>query len=510
MHNIKTVSIELKPGVYNQFRALNNKVWYALSEYVDNAVQSYLNNSEQLQSVEPKYKLIVKISINWEANQIVIEDNAAGINETNFQRAFEPANKHINNSGLNEFGMGMKTASIWLANKWEVYTKAINEDVERYVEFDLKKVISEQQENLNVVSVPMARSIHYTKIILTELSENAPKSMQMNKIKKHLASIYRKFIREDLMQLYVNDELLSYKDPRILTAPYFKKNDGENIYWRKDINFQYGKYKAVGFIAILETMSTNEHNGFSLFRRGRVILGSHDEKYHPKVLCGQSGSPRDKRIFGELELEGFDVSFNKSSFQDEGDLGELMELLKEEITNPNFDLYGQAEAYRLKPKEETQKVARQIASSFKKEMQPHELTRKVKESVKNVQDSKLQNSNARIVEQAASIAAHEAPFAFDDNQYTFKIEFINEPSSSDLYSLRIEKDSLFESKTIECKINLAHSFFVRFDKIKTKEDYQPIVSIIKALALAEVIAPSQDTKNAGNIRLLFNQFIQSL
>src|SRR5690606_16845884 len=110
-----------------------------------------------------------------------------------------------------------------------------------------------------------------------------------------------------------------------------------------------GKYKVNGFIAILSTMSSSTVNGLSLFRRGRVIEGSHDEKYRPKVLCGQNGSPRYKRIFGELELEGFSVSFNKGSFQEHDDLEALMEALKTEISSKDFDLYTQAEKY-IKPK----------------------------------------------------------------------------------------------------------------------------------------------------------------
>ena len=40
------------------------------------------------------------------------------------------------------------------------------------------------------------------------------------------------------------------------------------------------------------------------------------------------GSPRYKRIFGELELEGFGVSFNKGSFVEVEDLEALMERYK--------------------------------------------------------------------------------------------------------------------------------------------------------------------------------------
>lgn len=49
MSNIDTVSIKIQTGVYGQFRNLNNKVWFALAEYVDNAVQSFENNKVRLQ-----------------------------------------------------------------------------------------------------------------------------------------------------------------------------------------------------------------------------------------------------------------------------------------------------------------------------------------------------------------------------------------------------------------------------------------------------------------------------
>ena len=61
------------------------------------------------------------------------------------------------------------------------------------------------------------------------------------------------------------------------------------------------------------------------------------------------GSPRYKRIFGELELKGFGVSFNKGSFLEVEDLETLIKGIKLEISNKNFDLYGQAEKY-IKPK----------------------------------------------------------------------------------------------------------------------------------------------------------------
>lgn len=80
----------------------------------------------------------------------------------------------------------------------------------------------------------------------------------------------------------------------------------------------------------------------------------------------------------------------------------------------------------------------------------------------------------------------------------------------DLYSLKITPDTLFKSKLVEYKINLAHPFFIRFDKFKKDGDYQPIIAIIKVLVIAEILAPHKGTKGAGNIRLIFNQYLQNL
>lgn len=91
MKQIEKVSIALKPSVYSTFRNLNNTVSNTLGEYVDNAVQSYINNKERLQAIEPNYKLSIQITVDWEKRNLIIFDNAAGIDTKNYVRAFEPA-----------------------------------------------------------------------------------------------------------------------------------------------------------------------------------------------------------------------------------------------------------------------------------------------------------------------------------------------------------------------------------------------------------------------------------
>lgn len=511
MSNINTVSIKIQTGVYGQFRNLNNKVWFALGEYVDNAVQSFENNKERLKKVDKgKYQFEVRINIDWENNFIKIFDNAAGIDAKNFQRAFEPANIPIDNTGLHEFGMGMKTASIWLADFWSVRTAALDEGEERFVEFDLKKVLEEEKEVLKVKNTDKPKSSHFTELVLHQLSKNAPSVMQMDKIRRHLASIYRKFIRKGDLKLYINDEELTYDEPEILKAPFHNNPNGKPIEWKKNIDFATGKYKVKGFIAILNTMSTSETNGLSLFRRGRVIEGSHDEKYRPKSICGQIGSPRYKRIFGELELEGFAVSFNKGSFQEQEDLEALMEALQAEISAKDFDLYTQAEKYiKQKATEDNIKVAKNIVSTLKKATKLSNLKEKFETSIKEIENKSIASLNEKLTKKAKTIDSHEDFIEIKNEKYKIKVELITEPSITDLYSLQIEDDELF-AKKIAYKINLAHPFFTRFERLRNEEDYQPIISIIRSLVLAEVVAPTQGTKNAGNVRMNFNHFLRNI
>lgn len=438
-----------------------------------------------------------------------IRDNACGIDNKNFIRAFEPANIPIDNTGLHEFGMGMKTASIWLADLWSVRSAALDEDKERFVEFDLKKVLSEEREILKVKNTDKSKSTHFTELVLHKLSKNAPSSYQMDKIKRHLLSIYRKFIRNGNMKLIINDEELIYEEPEILNAPFYSNLHGNTVKWELPINFASGKYKVKGFIAILNTMSTNEINGLSLFRRGRVIEGSHDEKYRPKSICGNVGSPRYKRIFGELELEGFAVSFNKGSFQEQDDLEALMEAVKTEISHKDFDLYTQAEKY-IKPKapEDNKKVAKSIVVNFKKDVKQESLKSKVDNSIKAIENKSSASHNEKLSKKAETLESHEDIIDIKGEKHKIKMELINETSITDLYSLEVADDELF-SKRVTFKINLAHPFFTRFDRMKDEDDYQPIILIIRSLVLAEIYASSQGTKNAGNVRTNFNNFLRN-
>ena len=334
--------------------------------------------------------------------------------------------------------------------------------------------------------------------------------MQMDKIKRHLSSIYRNFLRSGEVEIFVNETLLEAPNYNILKAPFYKTPDGENILWKKEIDFEIDGYKAKGFIAILDKIQ-NGANGLVLMRRGRVIVGGGDERYFPSVLFGQSGSFRYRRLFGELELEGFEVSFNKNGFREEEDLYMLMEGIRDELKADEPSLLSQTDNYRQRGKEHYEKISKTIKKDLEKKSKPKQLSRQVSAVESNVNNTQYIQKNEEKIIKAEALDSCSETFQYNGKNYILKIELVTETEADSLYSVVMnpdEENTESEAAPIVCKINLAHPFFTRFDQFKKGQDYTPIVTIFKALTLAEIMAPDRGTKYASNVsiynRLLLN------
>jgi hypothetical protein len=354
MTSINKVSIRPEVNILSVLRHLNYRPWFALAEFVDNSIQSFIANRERLQEVEgSSAALRVTVIIDPEKpGRIIITDNAAGISLPDFPRAFRPAQVPPDRNGLSEFGMGMKSAACWFAKKWSVRTKALGESVERVVQFDIDKIVEDQIEELFISEIPSPPERHYTVLELTDLC-HVPKKRTIAKIKEHLESIYRNFLRDKTLTLVFGREELAFDETTILTAPPYREPSAGPVKWSKNIEMDLGEtYRVSGFAALREVGSTT-HAGFALFRRGRLIEGSADEPYRPEPIFGKGNSYTFQRLFGELHLSGFEVSHTKDGFRWEEHEELFLELLKEELKKSPMDLLDQAEGYRAKQNKRT-------------------------------------------------------------------------------------------------------------------------------------------------------------
>lgn len=505
-----SIKVNINPGpkILSILQHIEYDPWFALAEYVDNSIDSYLKNKAQLFDVEgDHYKLKVTIELNRGDNSIRITDNAAGISTSDLQRAFKAAEAPSDQSGLSEFGMGMKSASIWFSDIWDVRTSSLGESIETHVRFDLDKVYNGNIEELDVKEQVAEETSHYTVITLKNV-RNMPVKRTVSKIEDHLASIYREFIRSGELELTFRNKTLIYESPEILVAPFYKDVDGPKITWLKKIEFDLSKDLAIeGFVAIREKGSTKKA-GLALFRRGRVIQGSHDDTFRPETIFGRANSYKYQRIFGELHLKGFSVSFTKRGIKWDEKMGMFLDMLKHDLSHDDMPILKQAEGYRARP---TQKQFDKIANDLlDKEIKTYQdnLPATVSEIIEagpmpeeNISLADLQNSTTRYF-----VIDHK------DIRWHVCIELSYEEIISDWIEIGdhlIEESELKrKGKLVGIRLSLNHPFTLKYGGTSL-ERLEPLLRIAAAIGIGEEIARTLKVDKPSTVRRNLNTLLKN-
>lgn len=508
MNDQNKVSIRPEVSILSVLKYIEYETWYALAEFVDNAIASYLKYEKELKEIEgPDFRLTVSIEINDPENKITIRDNAAGINKEDYPRAFRAAEIPPDNTGLSEFGMGMKSAACWFADEWSVTTTALGEPSEKHVRFNLKEIFDDRLEDLGVQVKPCNLNLHYTTIELFNVNR-MPRRRGLGKVKDHLTSIYRDFIRKGILVLKVEGEILEYQEPKILNAPKYDDAKGESIYWRKDISFPIENGMSVqGFVAIREKASTAEA-GFAIFRRGRVIEGSFDRGFRPDFIFGNPNSFRYQRVFGELHLDGFDVSFTKKGIQWDESLDIFLRLLRDDISSKEFPLLQQAEQYRVRATEKEYKTVKKALDETVSDLEKH-APKAIADVVNSA--STVEEPEQKLLKPTNKTIHRDFEIRFNKENWKVSMELSFDPSLNELIEIG---DSFIPNKhqnesvrQLGIRLSLTHPFMVEFAGTDTNK-IEPILRIAAALALSEIIA--KRTKTVGDVRRNFNELITNL
>lgn len=501
----KTVSIRPGVSVLSVLRHLNYRSWFALAEFVDNSLQSYLSKQAELKKLHgARFKLTVQINI--DANKparISIRDNAGGIALKDFSRAFRPAAVPPDVAGLSEFGMGMKSAACWFASHWHVRTKALGETVARTVRFDVAKIVNDQIEELGIDEERAEKNDHYTEVVLEDL-HHVPVRKTLAKIKEHLTDIYRNFIRDGVLELKFGDETLVFEEPNILRAPYIKEPNGPAKTWRKNIKFDFGQNLKVTGFAALRDPGNYARSGFALFRRGRLIQGSGDEGYRPPMIFAQPGSYRYLRLFGELHLEGFDVSHTKDGFRWDENEQPFVELLKEELDKGNLPLLRQADGYRaIAARGERQAAAREAV-----ERTTTALEQKLPEIIEAVASKTPVEASEQALEPQPMLASKEIAINFRGEVWRIKVELGDDPAESQWLDVSDTPKSKGSDRVLEIRVSLAHPFMISFAQTDP-DDVEALLRVAAALALAETLARKSGVQLAATIRRNLNDILRN-
>ena len=503
------VSIRPQVTMLSVLKHIEYETWFALAEFIDNAIDSYLKNIKQLNEIEGgNFVLDVKVEINEPENRITIRDNAGGIGEADYPRAFRAAEVPPDNSGLSEFGMGMKSAACWFADNWCVTSTALGETELKKVSFDMQKIFEDKLEELDVEVNTCEKNHHFTIVELFNVNR-MPRRKGVGKVKDHLRSIYREFLRKKVLRLTVNGEELKFNDPKILRVSQYDNPEGEPILWRKEIDFELEKGLSVhGFVAIREKASTSEA-GFALFRRGRVIEGSFDNGFRPDFIFGAPNSYRFQRVFGELHLEGFSVNFTKKGIQWDENLDIFLRLLKDDISSKDFPLLQQAEQYRVRATEKEYKSASKALNGTVDDFQ-----KKAPQAVADVVNAASvaePEPRSELIKTDKTLH-RDFDLRFNKTDWKVSIELSYDPSLTELIevgdSFIKEKVNDSSVRQIGIRLSLTHPFMVEFAGVDTNK-IEPILRIAAAFGLSEIIA-KDSYKNQGEVRRNFNELISNL
>lgn len=508
----ESATVNIRPGVsvLAVLAHLEYKPWYALAEYVDNAIQSYTTYRRTIAESDgdESVQLRVDIECDSDAGRIVVRDNAAGIPRVDFPRAFRPAELPTDRTGLSEFGMGMKSASCWFAPRWTVRTKAIGELVERTVHFDIAQIVADRIEELTVVEQPAARKAHYTVIELDGV-RSMPTGRTSGKIRDHLADVYREFFRSRELLLTYRGEPLDYQEPEILRAPLYTNSHeptGDPLLWRKDIAFDLGGGLKVRGFAGLRASGSTRLAGFSLFRRRRVIQGSGDEKYRPPVVFGSPTSFTYQRLFGELHLEGFEVSHTKDGFRWDHNEEPFLDILKEHLDSEDLPLLRQSRNYRERASKATvARVAEAVTVSTARAMESGLPTTLQAITESEPTDDALPNA----LRDAETASRRQIDIDFCDRRWRVILELTVDPSieewvsASESVAAGVDGDG---REVLGVRLSLIHPFMQRLVRME-REHLEPVVRLAAAIVLAEKVARDTGGHYPTAVRMNINDLL---
>lgn len=512
--NDDTYELNIQPtaSILNVFSRLSYKVWYAIAEFVDNSTQSYLSHVQELSEAKDFDKLIVKVQYDASANTLTITDNAYGMEIDKFRDAILLDSKNAEQTGRNEFGMGLKTAASWFGNIWCVTSTRFGSSNRYTATVNIPKL---KEKGLNSVQIhrdTVDFDSHGTTILICDVTKKITGPRTIKKIRDLLSSMYRRDINYRNIEIWFNDEPIQFLEYPILQNFRGKK-------WKKDIEFQVEfnekTYFVKGFVAIMNPGSF-PNSGFALFRQNRVVIGGTDSNYKPSQIFGQAQSQRSLKLFGELDMDDFPVNQAKDGFiWDDGLEDAFIEKLKIcihdyiDIADLSKKDRESEEQYSKKKSEE---LHRQVETSINNMTRQHD-------SDMNLEDTETEGQECdEVNEYIDTILNQEHPeeLVGTNRHYDISLNPVSKLGVNVQWAIG-KNDYWIEygeddNRNINVIINIDHPFFMPYSK---DEDFKKVLEkFVLAFVVAEQQAKITSNKEgyivASTIKNYMNRFLSNM
>ncbi len=316
-----TVQVNVGTESIRNYKRLSYSVWYALGEFIDNSTQSYFDHRDELDAAKSDTSaasLEVRVVYDKDRGLLRVTDNAYGMSLENLNDALQIARPPANTSGRSEFGMGLKTAACWLGDEWSIRTKQFGNDEEYEITFNVEDVAA-GNTTLTPKVTKKDSGLHYTVVEIRDMHQKLA-SRTIGKTKNYLRSMYRVDVRDGLMNLFWDQERLTYDE----SLDVLRASNDEP--YQKNFAFHVGDRNVTGWVAVLAS-GGRPKAGFAIVRRGRVIEGQ-PTAWRPSEIFGQEQGTNNlvnQRIVGEIHLDEFMVSHTKNAILWQGDEEDVIE-----------------------------------------------------------------------------------------------------------------------------------------------------------------------------------------
>ncbi|MDY0143612.1 MAG: ATP-binding protein [Bacteroidales bacterium] len=328
---MENLNLTFTANIAESYKRLSYKLWYALAEYIDNSTQAYYENKELLDSQLAIDGKSLCVNIQYYRGQQLsedffeINDNSIGMDEVVLRRAFNTGQKPEINTGRSKYGLGLKTSSFWLGDKWSITTTRLGSNKEYYIKVDIEK-IANGNISLDIEEREVTEQAHYTNIKIWDLHSRFI-GRTLSRVRSYLSSIYRYDLLSGNIEIKWMDNFLNWQKLDDLLVENF---EGERT--KKDFEFQVDGKTVKGWAGVLHRGDRGQA-GFALVQSNRVI----NTNYRPSEIFGeQEGGRNDlvnQRLIGEIFTDGFDVSHTKDQILWSGEQEEELEnKLKQEVS----------------------------------------------------------------------------------------------------------------------------------------------------------------------------------
>jgi hypothetical protein len=528
MSSQKFVDVTPKVNPYAQYRNYSYSLEFALGELIDNSITSAFQHWDQLVAENgPDYHLEIAITFDETLRKIIVEDNAAGITDSDFDRVLVAGEKPFESNHLSVYGVGLKMAAFWFGESLQISSRPLGQDYISKASMSLAEMDKEGKLVASTLKAPRTSLKPGTVVYLEKpYPERWPEANEINAKKNLWASMYRIYLAgtEKPVKISVNGSYLKFEPFELMNEKFWPnkkgpKEDAVEKVWRQDFKMTTSDgINVQGWFGILSHIR-RDVSGFFLHFRGKgmdgIGVGDSDDSgtsssnrrisnlyYRPFQIFGRDEGYRFGRFTGEFDISDFGKPVSSDEPRWTGKQQEEFELaVLKSLKAGDEDFWSQASNFqpRTKKKLEEQAQDTDITETEIKEIGEVLFGDWSADHAHHDDEAEERSSSGGLANMdIGAVTEFEFVRVSDQegHEHVIKLEIADEPTL-ELYSFHRDPETAGDVHIL--RINAGHLVLRKFNWT-SKQVRQATFSMALLMALPELFLPLRISRSHYRIK----------